>query len=76
MAIRHITEAKKSMRDRVDRLARADFDRINRAIGLRLLIRSDRTPIGNCAKPASAAKVETRPMARSDIPCWRRYSGK
>ncbi len=40
--------------------------------GLRRPARSDQTPTGNWANPASAATVETMPMARSLIPCCRR----
>jgi len=44
--------------------------------GLRARRRSDHTPAGNCNSPAKAASVETKPMVRLDMPCWRRYSGR
>ncbi len=36
--------------------------------GLRRPIRSDQRPIGNWARPDSAARVETIPMLRSESP--------
>ena len=36
--------------------------------GLRRPTRSDHRPIGNCASPATAASVDTRPIARSERP--------
>ena len=44
--------------------------------GLRVPSRSDQMPTGNCARPASAATVEIRPIAWSDKPRCPRYSGK
>jgi len=44
--------------------------------GLRQPIRLDHNPTGNWARPESAARVETIPIARSERPFSPRYSGK